>query len=531
MTLRLALTLCAFWISLTVYRPLWALDSPASTLKFRLTAEPATLDWNLAHSSHETYIIMNIMEGLVEEGIDLKPHPALAERWETSADGKTLTFFLKQGVKWSDGKPLKASDFLDSWLRLLSPKTRSSYASFLFDVENAEAFHQGKIKSPTSVGVKALGDLKLQIKLRRPVPYFLHIPSFWVTFPIRTDLIAKYGSQWATPGKMAVLGPYLLEDWKKGRSLHLKKNPGYYRRESLSPGNAQEVEALVDSDDSHARQLFEQRKIDFLLDATTRDLIKAKSAANASGTRVEQFNYLATYYLGFHLASGPLKDVRVRKALALAIDRAGIPAALQGGESAATDWIPPGLEGHDPASALSGSLYDARGALTQAGYSEGQAFPKLSLWIENFDGAEALQTYLVHAFKEKLGIDVLPRLETSAKYQEANRSGKTDLFVGHWGADFPDPANFMDVFTSANEINATGWKNPDYDKLVADGGSSLDPTSRIQLYSAAEKLLLQKEVAVVPLFYRKNTVLIGPRVKDFQISPLNYLFLKLITLK
>ena len=188
---------------------------------------------------------------------------------------------------------MRAQDFVDSWIRLLSRKSGAGYATFLFDVENAEAFHAGKIKDPSQVGVKALGDGRAsQVKLRRRVPYFLHIPSFWVTFPVRSDLIRKYGSSWATPGEIATLGPYLLKEWKKGKSILLERNAAYYH---AAPAVAR-IEAVVEPDEQKARALFVVGKLDFLLNATTEDLLLARSEQNA--VRVEQFPYLA------HLLSG-----------------------------------------------------------------------------------------------------------------------------------------------------------------------------------------------------------------------------------
>ncbi len=505
--------------------------APAS-LRFRLTGEPATLDWNLARSSHETYVIMNLMEGLVEHGPDLKPRPALAERWDVSADGKTYTFYLKSGVRWSDGKPLKAQDFVDSWLRLLNPKTRAAYASFLFDVENAEAFHSGKLKSASKVGVRALSEQKLEVKLRRVVPYFLHIPTFWVTFPIRQDLIKKHPKDWATPGKILTLGPYRLLEWKKGRAIRLAKNPEYG---GTPLPQLDQIEAIIESNDAKARELFEKGQLDFMLDATTGDFLKysgAKPSAVAKPLapkiRVQQFPYLATYYLGFNVEHSHLKDAQVRRALALALNREAIPGILQGGQLAAKGWIPPGIEGYDSGASLNGTLYEARGALAKAGYAEGVGIPKLSLWVAKFDGAEALAAYVKKTLRDHLGVEVEPHVGGAAEYHRAVHSKTADLFVGHWGADYPDASNFMEVFRSESGVNSTGFKNADYDRYLFEAGQSLDAKARLVSYAAAERLLLQEAVAIHPLFYRRTTVLLGERVREFSMTPLNYLFLKSI---
>jgi oligopeptide transport system substrate-binding protein len=478
-------------------------------LRFRLTADPATLDWNLARSSHETYVIMNIMEGLVEEGTDLRPRPALAERWDVSPDGRVYTFHLRPGVKWSDGRPLKASDFVDSWARLASPKTDSSYRNFLADVASS----------------RAVDERTLEVRLKRTVPHFVHLLTFWVTFPIRTDLIAKHGAAWATSGKIATLGPYLLESWVKGRSIRLAKNPNYISGAPEAGRRIDTVEALVEEDDARARALFEEGKLDFLLEAKTSDLLKG-----TRGARVEQFPYLATYYLGFNVTKGPLVDPALRRALALAVDREAIPSRLQGGQLAARGWVPPGMDGHNPSLALKGTLYEARGALMKAGYAEGSRFPKLTIWVQKFDGAETLAEFLVSSFRDKLGLELDSRVSPPAEFQKAVRSGKASLFVAHWGADYPDPSNFYEVFASGSGTSPTRWKSAEYDALLKAAGATLDMPARLGSYAEAESLLLLKDVVIVPLFYRRNTVLVGPRVKKLEISPLNYLFLKAIRL-
>jgi len=504
--------------------PNLAARTSASELVFRLSADPQTLDWNLAHSSYETYIIMNLMDGLVEEGEDLRPRPALAEKWELSKDGKTYTFFLRNGVNWSDGRSLRASDFVDSWIRLLSPQTGSQYAQFLFEIENAEAFHRGQIKKPELIGVRAVGDHKLVVKLRQPLPYFIHLLSFWVTFPIRLDLIKQHGDEWTLPEKIATLGPFLLSSWKKGNQLVLRKNPNY---RGIIP-SVDQVRAIIEADDQRARTLFEQGKIDFLADATTSDVIRFQSEQKK--IRIKHYPYLSTYYLAFNIKSKFLKNIYIRKALSGSIDRKALASALQGGHQAATGWLPPGIPGHRNASNPSLELYEARANLAKAGYPDGSGFPKLTLWIEKVDGAETLGAFLKKTWKENLGIDVGFEIPQPEDLQQALKMGVTDLFVKHWGADFPDPANFFDVFTSSSPANWTNWTSVEYDRLAFKARTINDENKRLLLYGAAEKILVNSDSVIVPLFFKPTTVLLGPKIKSLSISPLNYLFFKTVHL-
>ena len=155
----------------------------------RLPGEPETLDWNKAHAAIETPIVMNVMDGLLLLDASLRVRPALAQSWTVSPNGRTYTFKLRPGVKWSDGVPLKAQDFVYSWRRLLSPETGAAYAYFLFDIEGAEWYNKGELKDFDSVGIKAVDDLTFQIKLTKPVAHWIYVPTFWVTFPMRQDLV------------------------------------------------------------------------------------------------------------------------------------------------------------------------------------------------------------------------------------------------------------------------------------------------------------------------------------------------------
>jgi oligopeptide transport system substrate-binding protein len=517
----------SFWVGLAgIGWAVWASASQgdAAPLRFRMALDPETLDWNFARSSSETYVIMNLMEGLVEEGSNLKPLPALAESWEITPDGLTYTFKLRRGVKWSDGRGLRAQDFVDSWLRLLSPSSHSDYASFLFDVEGAEDFHAGRSKDAGKVGVVAVGEGTFRVKLRRRVPYFLHIPSFWVTFPIRLDRVKKHGASWASPAKIATLGPYLLKYWKKGRSITLERNDKYFGKAA----SIDRVEISIEADERKAREAFAAGSLDLLLGATTEDLLQARAGGRV---RVEQYPYLATYYLGFDVRRPSVSAAGMRRALASAIDRAAIPAAMQGGEQVASSFVPDGMEGYSPSAYEPMNLFEARGELAKAGHVDGQGMPKLSLWVERMDGAEALAGLITRGLREKLGVVAEAQLATPAEITAAVRAGKVDLFVRHWGADYPEPSSFLDVFRGGSGNNSTGWRNAEYDASLSRAGDVVDEKQRVTAYLEAEHRLVTRESVVVPLFRRRNTVLIGTRVKGFAISPLNYLFLKDVTLR
>ncbi|MBI3533935.1 MAG: hypothetical protein HY072_00390, partial [Deltaproteobacteria bacterium] len=382
---------------------------------------------------------------------------------------------------------------------------------------------------------RAKSDLLLEVRLKNPVHYFIYLPSFWVTFPIRLDVIKKYGKNWFLPKHVVTLGPYLLDGWEKNKFILLKKNSLYYRSEVFNANTPEKVTFMIEPDDQKARDLFEGSKVDVFLDATTQDLINKNPK-----TKILQFPYLATYYLGFQVGVGPLKDLDVRKAIACSIDTHQIPSIMQGGQIEATGWIPPELlaellaelsaELRRNRMPLNCTLFDAKASLSKAGYPEGKGFPTLNLFIEKFDGASLLAQEIQKSLKEKLGIKIQTQITTQTKFLKATRSNQAGLFITHWGADFPDPANFFELFLSDNNANLTFWKKQEYDQKVKAARQTLPQKERFVLFDEAEKILIQKEFVILPLFYRKNTVLVHDNIKSFSVTPLNYLFFKNVVL-
>ena len=188
--------------------------SRKDTLNINIGTEPPTLDWSLATDVTSFTIIDNIMDGLAAFNEKYEPIPALARSWGISEDGKTYTFKIREKVFWTDGVPLKAEDFIYSWKRILKPETAGSYAYFLFDIQNARKFNSGEIKDFSKVGVKAPDERTLIVTLERPRAYFLNLVTFMSTFPMRKDIVEKYGTKWTKAANIVTLGPYRLKEWK-----------------------------------------------------------------------------------------------------------------------------------------------------------------------------------------------------------------------------------------------------------------------------------------------------------------------------
>lgn len=499
---------------LTLTQTLYATE----TFTFRLQDDPGTLDWTYAHTNYETYALMNMMEGLVELDPGLQPVPALAKSWSVSADGLTYTFELKPDVKWTDGVGLKATDFTRAWKKLLSPSNKNEYTNFLFDVENAEAYFKGSLKDFSKVGVKAISDHALQIRLKRVVPYFITLLSFWVTFPQRED-------------PRITLGPYRLSEWKRGKEITFERNETYHAEK---PSVAR-VRGIVERDAAKARELLRAQKIDALLEVSNSDIVGARASgthdhAAAENWQLKQFNYLAVTYLAFNLKSPRSKNAALRKAIAHALDRAQIPATLQGGQVPALSLIPKGLIGHDESASLPVDNKAAFDALTKAGLGSIAKRPELKLIARQGMQTEAAN-YVSQLLSAKLALKVVVQSIAPTDFKAKLKEGKHDLFIGHWGADYPDASSFMEILLSSSASNYTGWKNADYDKLVTTAGGSLVVLERMKLYLQAQRLAMAEDTVLVPLYYPRITALVRNNVAAFEVSPLNYLFFKRIALK
>jgi oligopeptide transport system substrate-binding protein len=488
------------------------------TFTFRLPGEPETLDWNRAHTQMETTLLMNLMEGLVAFDQNLKVVPLLAKSWTRSDDGRTYTFRLRTDVKWSDGVPLKAKDFVFSWRRLLSPVTAASYAYLLFDIEGAEYFYQGKIKDFDDVGIKAPDDHTLVIKLARPVAHWLQIPTFWVTFPLRADVVEKHGEGWAKPGRMVTLGPFTLESYEMDAKVVLKANPTY----AGTKGNVDQVVALIVKDDATALTLFESGKFDFLVDISTLDLPRFRGKPE-----LVSYNYLKTGYLGFATNRYPVSNRNVRRAISMAIDKSKIGDVLQGGQKAAGTFVPPGIAAHQTKFGLPFDPEKARAELKLSGLTQDPTKKlKLELLCPNWDKVMTLAQFIQGELKKNLGIEVSLAPFDHKTFREQLDLKTYPLFTGTWAADFPDPDNFLSVFLSFSGNNRTSWKQEKFDDRVLEARNILEVKAREKAYLDTQKTLIEDEAVIVPLYYEPINALVRTKVKGLQVNPLNYLYLK-----
>ena len=273
------------------------------TLRIAVTTEPPTLDWSLATDGVSFNVLTNLMEGLTQYNERLEPIPAIAKRWEFAENGRVITFYLRDDVKWTDGQPVTAQQFEYSWKRLLNPNTAAQYAYFLFDIENAAEYNAGKIKDAGQVGVKALSPTVLQVRLKRPVSYFPSLTTFIVTFPQRRDVIEQHGDHWTDPEHIVTNGPFTLDQWHHEYKLVLGSNPDYYD----TPPALKRIIMYVIRNPTTELTLYETGELDMA------ELPPVAIPHYRTHPEYENLPLLRGYYYGFNVTKPPFDNAKVRR--------------------------------------------------------------------------------------------------------------------------------------------------------------------------------------------------------------------------
>ncbi|HEY4485373.1 MAG TPA: peptide ABC transporter substrate-binding protein [Nitrospiria bacterium] len=490
--------------------------APGRAFRMTLSNEPPTLDWTLATDSVSITVLNNLMEGLTEYDGQLRPRPAIANSWEVSSDGRVYRFHLREDALWSDGVRVTAADFEYSWKRLLDPETGAEYAYFLYDLEGAEDYNSGRLKDPSAVGVRALDDSTLEVRLRKPIVFFPSIATFVVTFPLRRDVVEKYGDRWTEPSHIVTNGPFLLSEWRHEYKLTLIPNPRYYG----PPPGMNRVTLFVINETTTALTLYE-----------TGDLELTPLPPEAIETFRGRPDYVSTpllrgNYYGFNLKKAPFHDPRVRQAFSLAIDRRDLPRILKRGEIPSAYWIPPGMPYHNPDIGLSFDPDRARRLLSEAGYPKGRGFPEVTAVFNTGPDNSLVAEFLQAQWKQHLGIAIGLDNQEWKVYLKRLQNDTPPLFRLGWGADYPDPDTFMNLFTSTSGMNRTHWGNSDYDRLVSEAALERDPASRREKYDEAQRILLETDSVIIPLFVSTQSWAVRPGVEGLQFNALEMIYLK-----
>ena len=491
----------------------------SKTLLLGNGAEPADLDPHIAVSYTDYNILIALFEGLtvIDEASSL-PIPGAAERWDISPDGLTYTFHLRPDGVWSNGDPVTAHDFVFSIERILNPKLASDYAYMLDVLEGAADYTAGKLADFAQVGAKALDDRTLQLTLDRPTPYLLSLTAHQAWFPVHRVSVLKHGAPhargtgWTRPGNLIGNGAFTLAEWRPDQHILVKKNPRYY---AAANNRLDAVKFFPVADPGVDERAFRAGQVHITYDVLP-DRLDAWRREAPEKLRVDPF--LETFYVRFNTTKPPFDDVRVRRALALAIDRDAIAGpVMRGSRTPARSLVPPDTAGYTSTASMPTDFDAARRLLDEAGFPQGRGFPRFEIKMNtdpvNTKVFEAIQ----QMWRRELGIESTFVNTDFRVYLDAMQSLAFDVLRSRWVGDFNDPATFTDLFTSNSGNNNTGWKNPDYDRLIAAAARELDTPARFELLRQAEAIVLE-ESPVAPVFYGTRTYLIHPDVQGWTQS-------------
>ena len=485
----------------------------ATTVKQELTfsqsSEIPSLDQQLINSMPSTEVSNAIFEGLVRLH-DGKVQPGMAETWDISEDGKTYTFHLRD-AKWSDGKPVTANDFEYGIKRLLDPKTGAAYAFAGYMIVNGEAYNTGKITDASQVGVKVIDEKTLEIKIANPAPYFLGYLSLACFMPTRQDIVEKYGKDFALEAANNVYnGPFILEEWKHESNVTLKKNPDYWNKDAVK---LEKVTILQITDPNTALSMYENGELDWVYVPNT---LWDKYKDNPS-VKLMMNGAVDWLRLNLNAKDRPwLANLDFRKALNYALNREEyvnaatkglylpysrlvlpLVAGAKGGKY--TEECP--IDGYP----LSGDMEKAKEHLDKAMAALNIKDPKdisLELKFSDAAGDKPLAEVLQDQLTRNLGITVTVNPVTYKQKLADDVAGQYEAVYNGWMPDYDDPMTYLELFESNNTQNSTGWKNPEYDRLIEAARVETDPVKRQQYFWDAEKLLIE-ECPFVPLQCRQ----------------------------
>ena len=478
-------------------------------------AEPQDLDPQVTTGVTEHHLLMALFEGLVAEhpsgeGIA----PGVAESWETSSDQLTWTFHLRANAKWSNGDPVTAHDFIRSYQRILTPVFAAEYSYQLYVVKGAEDFNKGALTDFAKTGFAALDDHTLVLRLVQPVPYLLYALRHTSWFPVHLPTIEKFGptdrkgSAWTRAGNLVGNGPFILTKWLPNQAITVDRSPTYWNAAAV---NLDTIVFHPVEDNNTEERMFRSGQLD-VTETIPTDKIDTYRREHPELLRLDPF--YGTYYYNLNLTRPPLDDVRVRRALALALDREAIvKTILRAGQEPAYHFTPP-YAGYTPSDKLTGGLAEARRLLAEAGYPEGKGLRRLEILYNTSEAHKAVAEAVQQMWRTGLGVEVALRNEEWKVYLDSKDNLAYDICRAGWIGDFPDPHGFLEVFISGGGNNDTGYANPDYDRLLKSALGVPDQTARMNIYRRLDSLLT-RDVPEIPLYFYKRVHLINPRVQNW----------------
>jgi oligopeptide transport system substrate-binding protein len=480
-------------------------ESEVNVLRFNNGTEPQTLDPAVMTGVPEFRLAMQVFEGLtVYNPKDLSAMPGVAKSWKVSSDGLKWTFYLRDNAKWADGTPIDAETFRYTFLRALDPVTAADYAYQLWYIKNGAGYTNGEAEK-SSVGIKVVDKYTLEITLEAPTPFFLSLTSFQTYMPVPQHKVEQYGDdKWYLKENITGNGPFKLVEWKPQDVIIMEPSETYWDKGKVK---LKRIYAYPYEDDNTALEMFLNNELEFITNVPVERMDEMKKHPEYHAAP-----YLGTYYYRFNVTVKPLTDVRIRKALAMTVDRDYICRYIgKAGQVPAYGFVPSNMPGYGYESDLDEDTDEARKLLSDAGYPGGKGFPELTILYNTSEGHKKIAEAIQQFWKEKLGINVTLENQEWKVYLQKQDELDYQICRAGWIGDYVDPNTFLDMFVTGGGNNNTGWSNKQYDDYISKAMYEQDSKKRTGYFLKAEEILMQ-EMPILPIYYYVNVYMLKKNV-------------------
>ncbi len=507
-------------------------EAPAASdgskiLKVQIGPDPETIDPALNSAVDGGNMLLHAFECLLIVDQDGQLAPGQAESWETSEDGLTWTFHLREGLKWSDGSDLTANDFVYSWKRVCDPNVAAPYAETVLSM--VAGYEDAVGGNLDALQVVAEDDRTLVVTLNAPCSYFGSLAAFATLSPVQQATVEANGDAWAiAPETYVSNGPFYMTEWVEGSHILFSKNPNYWNADAIKLDGIQF--ALIE-DSNAAYSAYQTEEVLFIKDVPTEEIPSLEGNGDFYVDPI-----IGTYYISLNLNNEAFADAKVRRALSLAIDREYVGGTLmQGTYTAAGNFMGPGWTDTDGTpfidKANGGNAYidttnfeanleEAKALMEEAGYPNGEGFPSISYTTNDAGYHKVVAEYLQQAWAE-LGIDLQVNIVEWSSFTPMRRNGEYDVARNGWVGDYSDPSNMLDLLYSTNGNNDGKFNNADYDAAMDISRTTLDAAERSEALHTAEDILME-ETACIPIAYYNDFWLQSDKITGSWHSPYGY---------
>ena len=487
--------------------------------------EPKGLDPQLTTGDPDRNVILGLFEGLIRlNPKTLKPEPGVAESWTISEDQTTYVFTIRENARWSNGDPLTAQDFVWTYMRALTPTMPNEYAYMMYYFKNAEAFNKGEIKDFSEVGVKALDDHHLEIQLNFPASFFLQMLDHHSFYPINKKAVLAGGAiddpsnRWTLPETFVGNGPFTLKRWEVNNVIELEKNPYFWDAEHIRLNG---VQFFPITEYSVEERFFRAGKV-HLTHTPQMAIEKIAVYREKNPEYLRIYPNYSTYYYSINQTKKPFDDVRVRKALAYAIDRDTlVKKVTKGEEPPAYSLIPSDPQGYSPKTYFKYDVEEARRLLAEAGFPNGEGFPVRKILYNTNENHKKVALAIQQMWKDNLNINVELDNQEWKVYLDTMHNLQHDIGRTGWIADYVEPSNFTTVLFPGGGNNYTGWASEEYRAILDETTATTDLQKRYALFEKANKLI-SDEMPIIPLFYYSDLNLVHTSVKGWYDNVMHY---------